>query len=100
MDTAAACSNDVMISYRVPETGQPAPGRPGANGTAPMLAHLLVEAGYSVFLDVHNLHGGSNWLREITRGVRTCTAFVPVVSTTYGNEEASPFTYQVRSHSL
>lgn len=92
MDTVEAF--DVMISYRVPETGQQGPGRPNADGTASKLTQLLEAAGYCVFLDVHNLQGGSNWLRVITRAVRSCTAFVPVISTTYGDEKESPFTYQ------
>ena len=54
-------SIDVMVSYRVPETGDPI--KRGGDGTAPAIANMLEELyGYTIFLDVKNLEvlrGGS-----------------------------------------
>lgn len=85
---------DIMISYRVPETGRPTPQHKEADNTAPQLQQRLVAAGYSVFLDVDNLQGGTDWLGDITAAVQSSTAIVPIVSSTYGDREKSPFTYK------
>ena len=46
-------SIDVMVSYRVPETGDPM--KSCGDGTAPAIVNMLEAYGYTVFLDVENL---------------------------------------------
>eukprot|EP00955_Chlamydomonas_euryale_P073801 361845-Chlamydomonas_euryale.AAC.5 len=82
-----------MISYRKAETGEVTPQHEHADRTAVILAKLLVEAGFSVFFDVEDLHGGGDWLQDLTEAVRGCVAFVPILSETYGDPDKSQFTY-------
>jgi len=44
--------HDVMISYRVPETGVPCEKHPNADNSAHLLAAQLKASGYTVFVDV------------------------------------------------
>lgn len=51
----ASARADVMLSYRVPETGKPTDANKAADNTAPDLARILRAAGYTVFLDVDEM---------------------------------------------
>lgn len=80
-----------MISYRVRETGK---AERGGDETAIELTGLLRQAGYSVFLDIHRLHTGDDWLSTITRAVQGCVAFIPIISSSYGSKAQSEYTYK------
>ena len=74
-------SADVMISYRVPETGD----GEGGDGAVFALEKALRARGYSVFVGEDAIEGGDDWPDTIQRGVRECKAFVVLCSPTYGD---------------
>ena len=75
---ASAC--DVMISYRVSETGA------RGDGSVFALKAALMQRGFSVFVGESASEGGDNWPSMIERGVEQCKAFVVLCSETYGDE--------------
>jgi hypothetical protein len=77
---------DVMLSYRVPETGD------GGDRSVFALQMALQARGFSVFVGESAIEGGSNWPATIQKGVEDCKAFVVLCSPTYGDEAASPWT--------
>ena len=77
---------DVMISYRVPETGA------GGDKSVFALQKMLEARGYSVFVGEAAIEGGSSWPSTIQKGVEDCRAFVVLCSASYGDAAASPWT--------
>jgi hypothetical protein len=78
-DPVAAGMCDVMISYRVPETGD------GGDKSVFVLQAALEARGYRVFVGEAAIQGGEEWPRTIAAGVRDCAAFVVMCSPTYGD---------------
>ena len=81
---SGAC--DVMISYRVPETGV------GGDRSVFALQKALHSRGYTVFVGEAAIQGGSSWPTTIQKGVEDCKAFVVLCSATYGDAAVSPWT--------
>jgi hypothetical protein len=77
---------DLIISYRVPETGD------GGDRSVFALKDALEARGYSVFVGEAAIEGGASWPATIQRGVSGCKAFVVLCSPTYGDAEVSPWT--------
>ncbi len=77
---------DVMISYRVLETGD------GGDKSVFVLRDALQARGYSVFVGEGAIQGGDSWPTIIQRGVEACQAFVILCSPTYGDPDVSPWT--------
>jgi hypothetical protein len=77
---------DVMISYRVGETGAR-----GDNAVFALQAGLQAR-GYSVFVGEGAIQGADDWPTTIQRGVQDSTALVVLCSATYGDEVVSPWT--------
>jgi hypothetical protein len=77
---------DVMISYRVPETGE------GGDKSVFVLQAALEARGFRVFVGEAAIEGGSSWPTTIQRGVEECQAFVVLCSPTYGDDVASKWT--------
>lgn len=77
---------DVMISYRVPETGD------GGDRSVFALQEALQKRGYSVFVGETAIQGASSWPSSIQKGVENCKAFVMLCSETYGDADKSPWT--------
>jgi hypothetical protein len=75
----SSTSCDVMISYRVPETGE------GGDNSVFYLQKALVKRGFSVFVGEGAIQGGDEWPDTISNGVRNCKAFVVLCSRTYGD---------------
>ncbi len=77
---------DVMISYRVAETG--------ARGDKSVFAlQAALEArGYSVFVGEGAIQGADDWPTTIQHGVEASAAFVVLCSPSYGDAVASPWT--------
>jgi hypothetical protein len=80
---------DVMISYRVPESG----AGPGGDSSVFALQAALQARGYSVFVGEGAIEGGDFWPVTIQNGVRHCKAFVVLCSPTYGDRAVSPWTF-------
>ena len=80
---------DVMLSYRVPETG----ARGGDNYTL-KLREALVQAGYTVYVCEFEIRVGDDWIDSVNTATTHCRAFVPICSETYGDNIASPYCYQ------
>jgi hypothetical protein len=88
---AAQCAGsstfcDVMISYRVPETGE------GGDKSVFYLQAALEKRGYRVFVGEAAIQGGASWPTTIQQGVEDCQAFVILCSPTYGDPAVSPWT--------
>ena len=81
-------SSDVMISYRVSETGD------GGDRSVFALADALRANGYSVFVGESAIQAGDIWPRTVQEGVLNCRAFVVMCSTSYGDERVSPWTFR------
>jgi hypothetical protein len=84
LSAGSAC--DVMISYRVPETGE------GGDKSVFYLQAALEKRGYSVFVGEAAIQGGASWPTTIQQGVEACQAFVILCSPTYGDPAVSPWT--------
>jgi len=82
---------DVMLSYRVCETGCRTKG--GDNFTLDLRA-ALQEAGFTVFVCEHEIQVGDEWISFVDNATARCHAFVPICSTTYGDKSASYYCYQ------
>ena len=80
----------VMISYRVPETGSKSLG---GDGTVDRLADALKSRGFSVFVGEQEdgLRAGEEWAKGIQNAVLSCQAMVVLCSETYG---ATPWTFR------
>jgi hypothetical protein len=83
---AAAGACDVLISYRVPETGE------AGDNSVFFLQAALQERGYSVFVGEAAIQGASSWPSTIQQGVEDCKVFVVLCSPTYGDPVESPWT--------
>ncbi len=70
---------EVMISYRVSETGE------GGDNSVFALKKALEARGHSVFVGEAAIQGGEEWPETIAAGVRDCAAFVVLCSPTYGD---------------
>ena len=70
---------DVMISYRVTETGA------GGDGAVFALQGALRARGFSVFVGEGAIQGGEEWPDIIQCGVQRCKAMVVLCSPTYGD---------------
>jgi hypothetical protein len=77
---------DVMISYRVPETGD------GGDNSVFIIQKALEARGFRVFVGEAAIQGGSSWATTIQKGVEDCKAFVILCSPTYGDPVDSPWT--------
>ena len=67
-------NNKIFISY----------GRePGVNDFVQQMKRDMESNGFTVWLDTDDIHGGSDWLGEISKGVSECQAFVPVLTAKY-----------------
>lgn len=75
---------DVMISYRVSETGRK---DQGGDGSVFELGEALRARGYDVIVGEENICGGMSWGPFIRDAVRSCAAFVPVCSPGYGGSD-------------
>jgi hypothetical protein len=84
--SAGSAFCDVMISYRVPETGE------GGDKSVFYFQSALEKRGYSVFVGEAAIQGGASWPTTIQQGVETCQAFVILCSPTYGDPVVSPWT--------
>ncbi|KAL6764560.1 hypothetical protein V8C86DRAFT_3128782 [Haematococcus lacustris] len=79
---AAPLSMDqVMLSYRVPETGAV---QLGGDGCVLRLRTALERIGFSVFVGEEGIDGGQSWAAQIQAAVLACDVFVPLCSRTYG----------------
>jgi hypothetical protein len=87
--TAAAQPCQVLLSYRVPESGALANG---GDGWTFALAAALRARGFTVFVGETSMDAGDSWAQTIQRAVRDCAVFVPVCSATYGSPLLSRWT--------
>jgi hypothetical protein len=76
---ASPHGRDVMISYRVLETGD------GGDKSVFALQAALEARGYSVFVGEAAIQGGEEWPDTIASGVRDSAAFVVLCSPSYGD---------------
>ncbi|PNH11158.1 Serine/threonine-protein kinase TNNI3K [Tetrabaena socialis] len=79
---AAAVSStpaQVVLSYRVPETGAV---ELGGNGMVLRMQERLQHAGYSVFVGEASLQAGDSWDDMIQGAVERCSVFVALCSPT------------------
>ena len=81
---------DIVLSYHIPETGKPCPQHPDADGSAPAIARILIEAGYSVPTGQDDSPQVASLSR--IRALQVCKAFVVLVSKTYGDPQLSSHT--------
>jgi ankyrin repeat protein len=79
---------DVMISYRVPESGL------AGDSAVVELKKFLEMRGYTVFVGESSIEGGDEWASTIQAAVVGCKAFVVVCSRTYGDEMVSTWTWR------
>jgi hypothetical protein len=77
---------DLMITYRVSETGE------AGDSSVFALKEALEALGYRVFVGETAIQGGSSWTTTIQNGVEGCRAFVVLCSETFGNAAVSPWT--------
>jgi hypothetical protein len=70
---------EVMISYRVPETGE------SGDKSVFVLQAALEKRGYRVFVGEAAIQGAEEWPETIAAGVRDCAALVVLCSPTYGD---------------
>jgi hypothetical protein len=89
LGNAVAPVTDVMLSYRVSETGDQ-----GGDRSVFALADALRARRYRVFVGESAIQAGNIWPRTIQEGVEGCRAFVAVCSATYGDERVSPWTFR------
>ncbi|KAJ9516727.1 hypothetical protein QJQ45_027125 [Haematococcus lacustris] len=78
----------LMLSYRVKETGSKAQG---GDGIVLRLQAALEAQGFSVFVGESDIEGGDSWTQAIQRAIDGCAIFIPVCSATYG---AGGWTYK------
>eukprot|EP01116_Phalansterium_solitarium_P023382 TRINITY_DN8155_c0_g1_i2.p1 TRINITY_DN8155_c0_g1~~TRINITY_DN8155_c0_g1_i2.p1 ORF type:complete len:360 (-),score=82.42 TRINITY_DN8155_c0_g1_i2:670-1749(-) len=72
---------DIMLSYRVSETGEESSG---GDESVFRMKSALVAAGYTVFVGEADLQGGEGWMDMIQKALTGCKVFVAVCSPTYG----------------
>jgi len=80
-----------MISYCVPEAGARANG---GDGAVDRLAAALRAAGISVFVGETASTAGMQWAQTIEEAIKKCKVFVALCTPTYGESEASNWTYR------
>ncbi|KAL5016779.1 hypothetical protein ScPMuIL_006368 [Solemya velum] len=51
------------------------------------LKHELSSLGFSIYLDVHEIHSGVDWQDSLNYAVSNCEAFVPLVTPRYGETQ-------------
>ena len=78
----------IMLSYRVPESGVDK----GGDGFSFRLGDALVVRGFTVFIAETAITAGDSWDQVIQNAVRGCEAFVAVCSATYGSAKESRWT--------
>jgi hypothetical protein len=88
-DAADEQPAQVLLSYRVPESGAVANG---GDGWTFQLADALRARGFTVFVGETSMDAGTSWAQTIQRAVRDCAVFVPVCSATYGSPLKSRWT--------
>ena len=81
---------DIMISYRVPETGIVSTG----DGSAFHLRDALQQRGYTVFVGESDIVVGNQWPIVIQAAVEGCRAFIPLCSKTYGDFKKSKWSFR------
>ena len=81
---------DIMISYRVPETGTVSTG----DGSAFHLRDALRQRGYTVFVGESDIVVGNQWPTVIQAAVEGCRAFIPLCSKTYGDLKKSKWSFR------
>ena len=52
---------------------------------APLLKDALEKFGYSVFLDVDCIQGGTDWQDALNDAITNCSLFIPLITMQYGN---------------
>lgn len=67
-------SCEILISYVHTE----------ASDHALLLKEALEKLGYSVFLDVHCIHGGVDWQDALNDAISNCSLFIPLITLQYG----------------
>ncbi|KAH9527297.1 hypothetical protein DERF_001323 [Dermatophagoides farinae] len=67
----------IMISYV----------RHEAADHAIQLKKTLLECGFSVYLDVHEIQMGSDWQDSLNSAVQNCNYFVPLITQNYGRTQ-------------
>ncbi len=67
-------SFEILISYVHTE----------ASSYALLLKTALEEHGYSVFLDVHCIQGGTDWQDALNGAISNCSLFLPLITPQYG----------------
>lgn len=67
----------ILISYVRAEASQ----------HALLLKNALEDAGFSVFLDVHEIKTGSDWQDALNYAVSNCQFFVPLITPMYGKTQ-------------
>eukprot|EP00327_Prymnesium_parvum_P017521 CAMPEP_0113272132 /NCGR_PEP_ID=MMETSP0008_2-20120614/23155_1 /TAXON_ID=97485 /ORGANISM="Prymnesium parvum" /LENGTH=382 /DNA_ID=CAMNT_0000121563 /DNA_START=1 /DNA_END=1146 /DNA_ORIENTATION=- /assembly_acc=CAM_ASM_000153 len=80
-----------MISYCVHDAGARANG---GDGAVDRLAKALRAAGISVFVGEPALTAGMLWAETIEKAIKECKVFVALCTPTYGESEASNWTYR------
>ena len=78
----------IMLSYRVPESGVDK----GGDGWTFRLGDALRARGFTVFIAETAITAGDSWDQVIQNAVRGCEAFVAVCSATYGSATSSRWT--------
>lgn len=82
----SAGAYQIMLSYRVSETGA---ADKGGDGTTANIRAFLEASGYTVFQDVMFLTGGDDFISVLNSAVTGCAVFMPVISPTYGDMKRS-----------
>ncbi len=72
--TTTTVSFEILISYVHTE----------ASNYALLLKTALEDHGYTVFLDVHCIQGGSDWQDALNDGISNCSLLIPLITQQYG----------------
>ena len=83
--------SQVMLSYRVPETGAE---RLRGDGMVFRLSDALEARGFTVFVGEAALQAGEQWAIEIQNAVKECQVFVVLCSPSYGDTDVSKWTFR------
>ena len=86
LNAANAASCDMVMSYRVTETGL------RGDKSVFKIARHVRRRGYRVFVAEGDLEAGNNWPTTIQEAVRNCKAIVAMCSNTYGDKKLSRWT--------
>jgi hypothetical protein len=66
---------DIVLSYVIKESAR----------FTRLLQEELIKHGHSVFVGEVDIGGGDNWPLELSRVIRDCKAFIPIITPSYGN---------------